>query len=81
VFLLAVEALDGEAVQAQRLGRSIQPRTVSSGIASSSGLNQEPACWSRANRIWTCWRFALTALSRWSWSYCSDGKYQTRYAS
>ena len=53
-------------------------RTVASGMASNSGSNQADACAAFANRIWTCWRFALISLSRWSSSYRSEAKYQTR---
>ena len=60
VLLLVEQALDREAIHRQvRRSASIQPRTVSSGIASSSGLNQELACCWRANRICTCCRRAL----------------------
>ena len=45
---------------------AIQPRTVSSGMLSSSGLNQDSACFQRANSSCTCWRRALMVLSRWS---------------
>ena len=45
VLLLAVQVLDREAVDAQAAPScSIQPRTVSSGICSSSGLNHDSAC-------------------------------------
>jgi len=43
---------------------SSQPRIVSKGMASSSGLNQELACCWRAKRICTCCRRALMSLSR-----------------
>ena len=49
------------------------PRTVSSGTRSSSGLNQDAACFQRANRICTCCRRAFIVLSRWSSSYGATG--------
>jgi hypothetical protein len=43
---------------------AIQPCTVSSGMVSSSGSNQDAACAAFANRIWTSWRLAFAWLSR-----------------
>ena len=41
---------------------AIQPRTVSIGICSSSGLNHDSTCFHRAKRICTCWRRALIVV-------------------
>ena len=54
VLLLAKQILDEEAIERQRRRlQSIQARTVSIGMRSSSGLNQDVACRQRAISICT----------------------------
>ena len=65
VLLLVIRAFDREPVDRQlRRSPAIQPRTVASGIRSSSGVNHDRASAAFAKRICTFCRRAFAALSR-----------------